>query len=52
MPVPAAEKNKFIKHLSGFKNIVGDQYVYTDEESLDHHCTDFFCCTWLYYNIR
>ena len=40
MAVPAAETNIFFEHLSAFKKITGDAYVFTDEESLDHYAHD------------
>lgn len=40
MAVAEAEKSKFLVHLAEFKKIVGDTYVFTDEESLDHYAHD------------
>ncbi len=40
MPVSAEEKNKFLVHLAEFKKIVGDNYVFTDEETLDRYAHD------------
>ena len=40
MQANVLEKNKFIGHLVSFKNIVGDAYVFTDEESLQHYAHD------------
>ncbi|MBS1731654.1 MAG: FAD-binding protein [Bacteroidetes bacterium] len=40
MAVAEAEKSKFLVHLAEFKKIVGDAYVFTDEESLDHYAHD------------
>ena len=40
MAVSAVEKNKFLVHLAEFKKIVGDNYVFTDEESLHHYAHD------------
>lgn len=40
MPVSADEKNKFLIHLSEFKKIAGDNYVFTDDESLNHYAHD------------
>ncbi|MFN8248873.1 MAG: FAD-linked oxidase C-terminal domain-containing protein [Ferruginibacter sp.] len=40
MAVAEAEKSKFLVHLAEFKKIVGDAFVFTDEESLDHYAHD------------
>ena len=40
MPVSAEEKNKFLTQLSEFKKIAGDNYVFTDDESLDQYAHD------------
>src|ERR1700712_2650047 len=40
MAVPAAEANIFFEHLSAFKKITGNAFVFTDEESLDHYAHD------------
>jgi glycolate oxidase len=40
MPVTAEAKNNFLLQLGVFKRIVGDSFVFTDEESLDHYAHD------------
>lgn len=40
MPVTVEKKNNFLEHLSLFKNIIGDAFVFTDEESLNNYAHD------------
>jgi glycolate oxidase len=40
MPVTEEAKTLFLSHLEAFKNIAGDAYVLTDEESLHHYAHD------------
>ncbi|MEO6669316.1 MAG: FAD-linked oxidase C-terminal domain-containing protein [Ferruginibacter sp.] len=40
MAVSAALTNIFYNHLLAFKNITGDAFVFTDEESLNHYAHD------------
>lgn len=35
-----AEQRQFIEHLQSFKNIVGEAFVFTDEESLNNYAHD------------
>ena len=40
MEVREAEKNIFYTHLSAFRNITGEEFVFTDEESLHNYAHD------------
>ncbi len=40
MAVSTEKKTLFLEHLSAFKDILGDQYVFTDEESLNNYAHD------------
>ena len=40
MPVTEEAKTLFLSHLNAFKEITGDAYVFTDEESLHHYAHD------------
>ncbi|MFT3910492.1 MAG: FAD-linked oxidase C-terminal domain-containing protein [Ferruginibacter sp.] len=40
MAISAGEANTFHEYLSAFKNITGDAFVFTDEESLDKYAHD------------
>ena len=40
MAFSAEETNIFYKYLLAFKNITGDAFVFTDQESLDHYAHD------------
>jgi glycolate oxidase len=40
MSVLEDKKNDFLEHLSSFKNILGSDFVFTDEESLNNYAHD------------
>ncbi len=40
MEVREAKKNIFFTHLAAFRNITGEEFVFTDEESLDNYAHD------------